>query len=303
MDAIKDLRIKKNISVKDLASQLEDMGGFVASKLGRGISIFKAMTKDKECVKFLSFPSCLMATGCRGALVELAKQKMVDVVITTAGTLCLDTLRSNKKFYQGSFLVDDEEVKKKGYVRLGSVFIRQEDYGPFFEDKIQPFISALHKEKSEWNTRDICWKLGEYIGKEDSFLYWCWKNKIPVFVPGITDGAIGYQLWFYWQAHKDFKLNLLDDEQELNEIVFAAKKTGALMLGGGISKQHVIWWNQFRGGLDYAVQISTAPEWDGSLSGAQTREAISWGKINEKAKHVTVEGDATVLLPILISAL
>jgi deoxyhypusine synthase len=44
-------------------------------------------------------------------------------------------------------------------------------------------------------------------------------------------------------------------------------------------------------------------EYDGSLSGAQTREAISWGKIKEKADNVTIEGDATVLLPLMISAL
>ncbi|MEM4141489.1 MAG: deoxyhypusine synthase family protein, partial [Thermoplasmata archaeon] len=79
------------------------------------------------------------------------------------------------------------------------------------------------------------------------------------------------------------------------------KKTGALMIGGGISKHHTIWWNQFKGGLDYAIYITTAVEYDGSLSGARTREAISWGKIKQKAKHITVEGDATVLLPIIVS--
>ena len=31
-------------------------------------------------------------------------------------------------------------------------------------------------------------------------------------------------------------------------------------------------------GLDYAVYVTTAQEFDGSLSGAIAREAISWGK-------------------------
>ena len=75
------------------------------------------------------------------------------------------------------------------------------------------------------------------------------------------------------------------------------------MIGGGISKHHVIWWNQFRNGLDYAVQVTTAPEWDGSLSGARVREAVSWGKVKPEARRVTVEGDATVLLPLLAGAL
>ena len=73
------------------------------------------------------------------------------------------------------------------------------------------------------------------------------------------------------------------------------------MLGGGISKHHVIWWNQFREGLDYAIQITTAVEWDGSLSGARVREAISWGKVKESAKQITIPGDVTVILPLLFS--
>ena len=61
--------------------------------------------------------------------------------------------------------------------------------------------------------------------------------------------------------------------------------------------------NQFRDGLDYAVYITTAVEWDGSLSGARVREAVSWGKVKEDARHVTVEGDATLILPLMISTL
>ena len=80
------------------------------------------------------------------------------------------------------------------------------------------------------------------------------------------------------------------------------KATAALIIGGGVSKHHVIWWSQFNGGLDYAVYISTAVEYDGSLSGAQTREAISWNKLKENAKHVTIEGDATLILPFMVAA-
>ena len=79
-----------------------------------------------------------------------------------------------------------------------------------------------------------------------------------------------------------------------------SKKLGALMIGGGISKHHTMWWAQFRGGLDYAVYITSAPEWDGSLSGAKLKEAVSWGKVKENATFVTIPGDATVILPLII---
>jgi deoxyhypusine synthase len=75
------------------------------------------------------------------------------------------------------------------------------------------------------------------------------------------------------------------------------------MIGGGISKHHVIWWSQFRDGLDTVVYITSAPEWDGSLSGARVREAVSWGKVKEDAAWETIEGDASVLLPLLVADL
>ncbi|MEM3788577.1 MAG: deoxyhypusine synthase family protein, partial [Candidatus Bathyarchaeia archaeon] len=114
---------------------------------------------------------------------------------------------------------------------------------------------------------------------------------------------VGYQIWQFSQDHKDLKINVLKDEQLLNDMVWEAKKSGALIIGGGISKHHVLWWNLFKKGLDYAVYITTAVEYDGSLSGARPREAVSWGKIREKAKTVTIEADATIALPTIYAAL
>ncbi|MEM3267305.1 MAG: deoxyhypusine synthase family protein, partial [Conexivisphaerales archaeon] len=104
------------------------------------------------------------------------------------------------------------------------------------------------------------------------------------------------------QTHRDFHVDILKDEQMVADAVFDSNKLGALMVGGGISKHHTIWWAQFKGGLDYAVYITTAVEYDGSLSGAWLREAISWGKVKPKAKHVTVYGDATAVLPFIVSS-
>ncbi len=87
------------------------------------------------------------------------------------------------------------------------------------------------------------------------------------------------------------------------DLVLTADKTGAIILGGGISKHHIIGANILREGLDCAVYISTAAEFDGSLSGAQTREAKSWGKLKERGNSVQVNCDATIALPLIASAL
>ena len=104
------------------------------------------------------------------------------------------------------------------------------------------------------STADITRMIGENLG-EGSFLYWAYKNNIPVIVPGIVDGAVGSQIWLFTQKHSDFKLNVIADSDLLSSLIFKAKKSGALMLGGGISKHHTLWWNQYRDGLDYAVTL------------------------------------------------
>jgi deoxyhypusine synthase len=160
----------------------------------------------------------------------------------------------------------------------------------------------MYRKKKAWSTKELLWEFGRRTGSTDSILYWCSRNRIPIVVPAITDGAVGYQLWAFWQDHKDFRIEEFRDETDLADLVFTAKRTGALMIGGGVSKHHTIWWNQFRGGLDHAVYITTALEHDGSLSGARVREGISWGKVKETARQVTIEGDATALLPMMIAA-
>jgi len=303
MKEVKDFRLDKKTPVDDLVRQMGDSGGFTAKNLSLATDIVEKMIKEKDCLNFLSFPACIIATGTRGVIKEFVKRKWFDVLITTCGTLDHDLARSFKDYYQGTFFADDKELHKKGINRLGNVFVPVESYGIIIEKKMQNFLKEIYKEQKELTTHELVWQLGKRINNKNSILYWCWKNKIPVVVPGISDGAVGYQIWQFWQDHKDFRINEMKDEQLLSDLVWNAKKSGALVIGGGISKHHVIWWNQFKHGLDYAVYITTAVEWDGSLSGARTREAISWGKIKETAKHVTVEEDATVALPIIFASL
>ncbi len=300
---IKDYKITDGMSINEFVLQMEDAWGFTAGKIALGVKILEKMVKDEDCVKFLSFTANLVATGLRGALKELVKRKLVDVIITTCGALDHDLARCWKNYYRGDFFMDDKMLHEKEINRLGNVLVPNESYGIIIEEKMRFLLESLWNEGiREISTRELCREIGKRICNESSILYWAWKNNIPVYVPGITDGAVGYQIWLFSQDHK-MKIDPLKDEQELNDLIFEAKKTGALIIGGGISKHHVIWWNQFKDGLDYAIYLSTAVEWDGSLSGARPREAVSWGKIKGEADRVMIEGDATVILPIMIAAL
>ena len=302
-DAIEDYDFSSETSVDELVTQMEKAWGFTAGKLATGVNIMESMIKAQNCVKFVSFTGNLVATGTRGIFRELIRRKLVDVVITTCGTLDHDLARCWRKYYRGSFIMNDSKLHEEGINRLGNVLVPNESYGTIIEEKIQQVLEELWNEGTkEITPSQFCREIGQRVCNETSILYWAAKQNIPVYVPGITDGAVGYQTWLFSQDH-DFKLNLLKDSGHLSDLVFTAKETGALIIGGGISKHHTIWWNQFKDGLDYVVYVSTADEWDGSLSGARPREAVSWGKINEKAKRIMVEGDASLILPVMFSSL
>jgi deoxyhypusine synthase len=306
MKIVKDIDLSKPLTTNQLIKHYYNSGGFTAKKLAEAVDIFEKMIKDQKCTTILSFPACIISTGTRGVVKELVKQKLVDVVITTCGTLDHDLARVYKPYYHGSFQADDKKLHQEGINRLGNIFIPLECYGTVLEEKMQPILKKLYQQKKKWSTMDIIHEFGKSLesesNKKESILYWASKNNIPIIVPGITDGAFGSQLWMYYQEHKDFTIDLFADEHYLSDIMFTSKKLGACIIGGGISKHHVIWWAQFKDGLDYAVYLTTAVEYDGSLSGARLREAVSWGKVKENASHATVDGDATVLLPLICSA-
>ena len=300
---VEDMSIRNDTPVEKIFEQMSKSGGFESRNLAESLDILTSMIKDDDCQKFLSLVGAIISTGLRGIVKDMIKNKWFNVVITTCGALDHDIARHFSNYNEGSFTLDDAKLADQNIHRLGNVLVPMQSYGPLIEEKMQLFLEEeYNKGTREMSTEDICKMIGSHLG-EDSFLYWASKNDIKVIVPGIVDGAVGSQIWMFTQKHADFKLNITKDADTLSGIIFKAKKSGALMLGGGISKHHTLWWNQYREGLDYAVYITTAQEFDGSLSGALVREAISWGKVTQNAKQTTIHAEITTVLPFLYSAL
>ena len=302
-EPIQDISIDKGIPIEKIFEKMSKSGGFESRNLADGLSVLTEMISDDKCINFLSFIGAIISTGLRGIIKDMIENKWFDVVVTTCGALDHDIARHFSNYNEGSFTLDDAKLADQNIHRLGNVLVPMQSYGPLIEEKMQSFLEEeYNKGTREMSTEDICKMIGSHLG-EDSFLYWASKNDIKVIVPGIVDGAVGSQIWMFTQKHADFKLNITKDADTLSGIIFKAKKSGALMLGGGISKHHTLWWNQYREGLDYAVYITTAQEFDGSLSGALVREAISWGKVAQNAKQTTIHAEITTVLPFLYSAL
>lgn len=299
---IKDYTLKEISSFWQLIQRFGESGGFMARELAEASDVLFNMCSDIECTKFLSFTANLVATGLRGVIAEMVREGLVDVIITTGGTLDHDIARSlGGTYLKGDFAEDDRKLRTNGIHRLGNVFVPVESYGPIIEKFTRAMFEDLRS--CEYiSTRELAEEVGKRLDDENSILAQAYKKGVPVYIPGIVDSSFGTQLFIISQKRRLF-IDLLKDEKELMDVVFSAKKTGGIIIGGGISKHHLLWYNQFREGLDYAVGITTSQEYDGSLSGAKLDEAISWNKIKAHAKVALVYGDATIVLPLLLLAL
>lgn len=152
-----------------------------------------------------------------------------------------------------------------------------------------------------WTPSKIINRLGKEINDERSVYYWCWKNDIPVFCPAITDGSLGDMIYFQSYSNPGFIVDIAQDIRLVNNRAVVAKKSGMIILGGGVVKHHICNANLLRNGADFSVFINTGQEFDGSDSGARPDEAVSWGKIKLSATPVKVYAEISLVLPIIVA--
>ncbi|KAG4180910.1 hypothetical protein ERO13_A10G194500v2 [Gossypium hirsutum] len=204
------------------------------------------------------------------------------------------------------YLTEHHMLRSRGLNRIGNLLVPNDNYCKF-EDWIIPIFDQMLKEQHEenvlWTPSKLIARLGREINNGNSYLYWAYKNNIPVFCPGLTDGSLGDMLYFHSFRSPGLIIDVVQDIRAMNgEAVHASpRKTGMIILGGGLPKHHICNANMMRNGADYAVYINTAQEYDGSDSGARPDEAVSWGKIRGSAKTVKVHCDATIAFPLLVA--
>ena len=134
---------------------------------------------------------------------------------------------------------------------------------------------------------------------------------MPIFCPAIADSSIG--MGISQARHEDATAAQIDVTGDLIEsanLVIRHPRTASVVLGGGTPKNFInqasvqaAFYDSRIEGHAYAIQIVTDAPYYGGASGASLDEAKSWGKLAVDAGRVTVRADATLALPLLVSAL
>mmetsp|Transcript_40552 Transcript_40552/g.39071 ORF Transcript_40552/g.39071 Transcript_40552/m.39071 type:complete len:299 (+) Transcript_40552:254-1150(+) len=257
-----------------------------------------------RCTIFLGYTSNMVSCGMREYIKYLCQHKMIDAIVTTTGGIEEDFIKCLAPFYMGDFYLKGKELREKGLNRIGNLIVPNENYCKL-EAWVVPIYNQMHIEQKEqgivYSPSKIIHRLGKEINNEDSIYYWCYKNDIPVFCPAFTDGSLGDCLYFNTYRESGFIVDLVQDIRKVNDIALHAKKSGQIIIGGGVIKHHICNANLMRNGADFSVYVNTAVDFDGSDSGAQPDEAISWGKIRIDAHPIKVYAEATLVLPILVA--
>lgn len=260
--------------------------------------------KNVKTTVWLSHTSNMISSGCREAINFLCRNKMVQVINTTTGGIEEDFVKCLADHQIGDFTTPGNEMRAKGLNRIGNMLVANDNYS-MFEEWIAPIIDTMHDEQDRdgvvWTPSKIIHRLGKEINNEESVWYWCYKNDIPVFCPGITDGSVGDMFYFHSYKRPGFIIDIVGDVRLVDDIAIKSRRAGAIIIGGSTPKHHCLNANMMRNGLDYCVYINTGAAYDASDSGATPDEAVSWGKIKPRCKPVKVYTEATLVFPWIVA--
>jgi deoxyhypusine synthase len=301
--------------IKNTAQLLENMSGisFQGRNLSTALSIWKEMLK-RNMVIFFGLAGAMIPGGLRQIIVYLIKNRMIDCLVSTGANLFHDLHESLGRYhFIGDHKVDDLELKKAGIDRIYDTYAKEDEFRKT-DEFIKKFALSLGFERS-YTTREFFHSLGKKLSrvkKKEGVISSAYRAGVPIFCPAIGDSSYGIALVeLAKDKDKMFQFDVIKDALEISNLVLWAKATGVIYIGGGTPKNFIqqaeviasLHRKSTNHGHNYAIQVVVdAPHW-GGLSGCTFSEAQSWGKIHPQARMVTVNSDATIALPFLVSAL
>lgn len=311
-EVIKHIDIKKH-NVVPMIEEMNDMA-FQARNLARGAKIFNMMQEDKDCAVFLTLAGSLISAGLKQVVVDLVKNNMVDVIVSTgANVVDQDFFEAlGFKHYKGTPFVDDGVLRDLMIDRIYDTYIDEENLR-ICDETIGEICNTLPVKP--YSSREFIIEMGKFLEKdnkyasfrENSIVYQCYKKGVPIFCPAFSDCSAGFGLVHHqWNNPEEhISIDSAKDFLEITKIKIHNSTSGIFMIGGGVPKNFVqdivvaAEVLEFDAPMHkYAVQITVADERDGALSGSTLKEASSWGKVDTSFEQM-VFAEATIAMPLI----
>ncbi|MBI2647632.1 deoxyhypusine synthase family protein [Candidatus Woesearchaeota archaeon] len=308
---IKPLHFKTKMDISSLIDNYEK-SSFEARNVAAGAKLFESMINNNDTI-WLGISGAIILGGFGGYVIDLMKKGFVDVICSTGAQVYHDLhFAFNLPVRQGSAFVNDNELKKDGTTRVYDINIREKET-LIAQDNIITDFGRRCKLKGNFSSADFNFELGNYVlenapNPELSWVVQAAKLKVPIFWDSLANHSIGMSLAKLYIEGKDINPNPSLDILESASILYSTKTNGFFELGGGGPKNFIqqmgptisqILNIDFEG-ADRGVQITTAIEKDGGLSGCTFGEAVTWGKYKDATKGlVQVWGEVSVVAPLI----
>ncbi len=297
---IRHAEVRGTMTVDGLMRQMEGCA-FGAGRIARACDILEKMQAE-DVTRFFGLSGAMVPAGMRNVVSDMIRDGYIDVLVTTGANLVHDIIEATGGCHtMGSETVDDIALKNQRINRIYDVFLDEEYFG-CLEQKLQGVFGGFDPNKT-YSIREMMAEIGKSLDDKHSILRSAYEMGVPVYCPAVQDSVIGLQAWLYNQMNK-MHVDAFKDMRDLMDTCYGAKRTGALLIGGGVPKNYILQCMLVtpRGGYDYVIQVTMDRAETGGLSGATLDEARSWGKVGENAEAVQVICDATIALPIMVAA-
>lgn len=309
---IRPVQVDRDRSVAGLLEKMEG-AGLGARQLAEAHRIWLDMLGDNTTV-IVAANGALIPAGMRRLLAYVIKNRFVDVMVCSGAMLFQDLHETlGRQHFQAHPSMTDAELEASQISRMWDVLASEEEYREA-DEWVGGFTNQLDQTRS-YSTREFLHLLGRELAEiatDDGILTSCYKARIPVFCPTIADSAITVGIaGARFEKKNSFCFDLAADILDLMQIGSRSRVTGVINLGGGSSRSFVQQMEAASNiiktpprGHKYAIQISTEqPAHNGRTSPNTDDESLVFGKLARGAATAYVNCDATIALPILVTAL
>jgi deoxyhypusine synthase len=307
---IEPFAVEAGLTADQVLARMERIS-FQGRNLATAHRIWQKMLQDDVTI-FLGMAGALSAGGLRLAVAHLISHRYIDCLVSTGANLYHDLHETRgQHHYVGSPHADDTALAEDRIDRVYDTYASEEEFCSN-DEWIADFAATL--ESRPYTSREFLYLLGGHLWQttgRDGILTAAFRASVPIFCPAIADSSIGMGLSQARQKKAGAGyIDIIGDIVESANLVIRRPRTASIVLGGGTPKNFINqasvqaeFYSDQVGGHRYALQIITDVPHFGGASGSSLEEAESWGKLASGSARVTVQSDATIALPILLSAL
>lgn len=304
------------MSVPDLI-ELLGRTSFEARNVHRGARLLQRMIEEGDVV-WLGIAGAGIAGGMGGLVIALLESGFVDVICSTGAQVYHDLHFAFELPVKAiSPHHDDDLLRRHGDTRIYDVGIREKETLEAQDEIIRRFVRECHQRQlaaaavSSWQFTQA---LGQWVNDhaphpERSFTAAAARAGVPVFWDSLANHSIAMNLVVTDREGLPVALSAQKDIFDSAAIVYNSGCTGFLELGGGGPKNFIqqtsptisqILGIEFEG-ADRGIQIGTAVEREGSLSGCTFGESVTWGKYRaaDEQRLVQIWGEYSLVFPLL----